>query len=77
MSVPHDADAVTHGERLFLIVGDENERNAHIALKRLQLYLHVPAQFSIERRQGFVQQQDGRAIDQGPGEGDPLLLPTR
>ena len=42
-----------------------------------QLHLHVVAQARVEIRQGLVQQQHARLVDQRAREGDALLLPAR
>ena len=54
-------DAVAHAERLVLVVGDEDEGDADLALDRLQLDLHLLAQLEVERAQRLVQQQHARA----------------
>jgi hypothetical protein len=54
----HDRETVRHGERLFLVVGDEDERDAGLVLQPLELDLHVLAQLQIERRQRLVEQQN-------------------
>ena len=41
-----------------------------------QLHLHLFAQFLIQCPQGFIQQHHGWAVDQGAGQGHPLLLPA-
>ena len=41
-----------------------------------QLDLHVLAELGIEGGEGFVQQEDFGATNQGPGEGHPLALPS-
>jgi len=58
-------------------VRDQDEGDADLALDRLQLHLHVPAQFAVEGGQRFVEQEDGGAVDEGAGEGDALLLTAR
>ncbi|MNB95412.1 hypothetical protein D3C75_425850 [compost metagenome] len=74
LALIEDADAVAHGERLLLIVGDEDEGDAELALQGFQLELHLLAQLEVQRPQGFVQQQDARLVDEGPGDGDALAL---
>ena len=54
-------NGVGHRERLFLVVGDEHEGDAHGLLYLLQLLLHVLAQLQVERGERLVQQQDFRA----------------
>ena len=72
--VLHDDDAVGHGKGLFLIVGDVKECDAKLLVHFLQLDLHVLPHFVVEGGEGFVQKEDLRLIDDGAGDGDPLLL---
>ena len=74
MSGTHHGDAVAHGQRFFLIVGHENERDAALALDALEFKLHLAAKLQIQRTQRFVQQQDIRLVDERAGNGDALLL---
>ena len=70
----HHGDAVGHGQRLFLVVGDEHERDAGFFLELLELHPHGLAQLEIERRQRFVEQEDLRARRHGAAERHALLL---
>ena len=54
-------DAVAHRERLFLVVRDVDERDAEVALQRLQEDLHLLAQLQVERAERLVEQQHLRA----------------
>ena len=76
-AVPHDDDDVAHRQGLFLVVGHVDEGDPDLALKGLELELHLLAQLEIEGSQRLVEQEHRRVVDQGPGEGDPLLLPAR
>src|SRR5580658_9452148 len=67
-------DAVRHHHRFFLIVGDEDERNADFALQRFQLHLHLPPQVRVERGKRLIEQQQSRAVYQRPSQCNPLLL---
>ena len=67
-------DAVAHRERLVLVVGDEHERDADLALDRLQLDLHLLAELEVESAERLVEQQHRRPVDQRPGERDALAL---
>src|SRR5581483_7716006 len=60
-----------------LIVRDVDERDADIALQRLQLELHRLPQLQIERTQWLVKQQYPRPVDQRPRQCHTLLLATR
>ena len=74
VAVEHDRDPVAHAHRLFLVVGDEDERDAELALEQLELDLHLLAQLAVERAERLVEQQHARAVDERPGERDALLL---
>ena len=60
----HHGDAVGQGERLLLVVGDEDEGDADAALDLAQLDLHLLAQLLVERPQRLVQQQHLGPADQ-------------
>ncbi|MNR35253.1 hypothetical protein D3C85_1530850 [compost metagenome] len=45
-------------------------------LQALEFQLHLFPQLFIQRPQGFVEQQDPRALDQCTGQGHPLALPA-
>ncbi len=55
-AVRHHGQAVGHGERLLLVVGDIDERDAHFLLQCLQLDLKGLAQLRVEGAEGLVQQ---------------------
>ncbi len=76
-ALAEDGDAVAHRQGLLLVVGDEDERDADLALQRLEFQLHLLAQFQVQGAEGFVEQQDAGAADQGAGERDPLALAAR
>lgn len=52
----------------------EHKRNTQLALQRFQLVLHLFAQFIVERREGFIKQQQAGFIDHGAGDRHALLL---
>ena len=70
----HHRDAVRHGQRLLLVVGDEDEGDAGLVLQALQLDLHFLAQLVVERRQRFVEQKHLGLRRQRAGQRDALLL---
>ena len=70
----HDRDAVRHRQGLLLVVGDEDEGDADLALDALQLELHDLAELQVERAERLVEQQGLGQVDQGTGERDALLL---
>ena len=53
----HHGDLVGHRQRLFLIVGDEQERDADAALQVSQLGADLLAELRIERGERFVEQE--------------------
>ena len=73
----HDRDAVGHRERLLLVVRDVEERDADLALDRLELHLHLLAQLEVERAERLVEQQHGGPVDERAGERDALALAAR
>ena len=73
----HDGDAIGHRHRLFLVVGHVDERDPDLLLDALELDLHLLAQLEVEGAERLVEQQDGRPIDERPGERDALRLATR
>ena len=70
----HDDDGVGHGQRFLLIVGDIDKGDAQLVFHANQFVLHFLAQFQVKRTQRLVQKQDSWFIDNGAGDGDPLLL---
>ncbi len=60
----HDADAVGHGHRLFLIVRDDDEGQAEALLQRHQFELRLIAQLLVERRQRLIEQEHLRRFRQ-------------
>ena len=76
-AVVEHRDAVAHGQRLLLVVGDEDEGDADLALDRLELDLHLLAELEVERAERLVEQQHPGPVDQRPGERDPLALAAR
>ena len=73
----HDGDAAGHGERFVLVMGDDDEGDAHGFLKSGELHAHVVAQLGIKGRERLVEQQYLGALDQGAGECHALALATR
>ena len=68
----HDGEPVGHGERLLLVVRDQQEGDADAALQGLEFDAHLLAQLGIERGQRLVEQQHVGLEDQGAGERDAL-----
>ena len=73
-AVVEDGDAVGHRQGLALVMGDEDEGDAEIALQGLELDLHLLAQLEIERAQRLVEQQHLRLVDQRAGKRHALAL---
>ena len=74
LAVAHDRDPVRHGQRLFLVVGHEHERDTGLVLQTLEFDLHVLAELVIERRKRFVEKQHLGMRRQRPGQRHALLL---
>ena len=70
----HDGDAVGHGQRFLLVVGDEDGGDARLALDPADLVAHRGAQLCVQVRQRFVEEEHGRFHDERAGERDALLL---
>src|SRR5690606_27454817 len=68
-----DRDAVTHAQRLLLVVRDEHEGDAGGALQALQFGLHATPQLQVERGERLVEQQHLRLLSECPGERHALL----
>ena len=73
-TLAHDRDAVGHVERLLLVVGDEDEGDAGLALQRAELVPHRLAELEVERRERLVEQQHLRLRRQRAGERDRAAL---
>ena len=73
-ALAHADDAVGHGRRLDLVVGDEDRGHAELALQRLDLGAHGQPQRGVEVGERLVEQQELRLLDQRAGERDALLL---
>ena len=58
-------------------MGHVDERDPDLALELLELDLHLVAELAVERAERLVEEQHRRVVDQGPGQGDPLLLAAR
>ena len=73
----HEADAIGHGQRLLLVVGDIEDGDAEALVQLLDLELHVVAQLLVERAERLVHEDDRRPVDQAARERDALLLAAR
>ena len=58
-------------------MGDEDERDADLALDLLQLDLHLLAELEVERAERLVEQQHLGPVHQRAGQRDPLPLAAR
>ena len=75
--VPEHGHLVGHGQGLVLVVGDQYGGGAGIAQDLQHVGADRGAQRGIERGERLVEQYDLGFDGQGPGQGDPLLLPAR
>ena len=76
-AVVEHGDAVAHGHRLDLVVGDEDEGRAEPHLQVLELGAQRLAQLGVERRQRLVHQEDLRLAHDGAADRDALHLAAR
>jgi hypothetical protein len=74
LAVLHDADALPHGHRLDLVVGDMDDRGAHRAVQFDKFGSHCGAQLGVEVRQRLVQQERLRLPHERAAERNPLTL---
>ena len=70
----HHRQPVGKAQGLALVVGDEDRRDAELALDFAQLDLHRGAQILVERGKRLIEQQHGRIDDQRARQRDALLL---
>ncbi len=70
----HDGDAVGDGERLVVVVGDEDGRRAGGAQGLAQVEREALAQPPVERGEGLVEQEQAGARRERPRERDALAL---
>ena len=75
-AIVHYHNAVGHGQRLFLVVGDVDYCCSEILLNAFDLKLHCLSQFLVEGTERFIHQDDGRRKNQRAGDGHTLLLST-
>ena len=73
-AVAHDGDAVGHGQRLELIVGDDDGRLGKAGEHFLDLPAHGLAQLDVEPGQRLVEQEAVGIADDGAGDRDALFL---
>ena len=70
----HQHDAVTHGLRVVLVVGDIDEGRAEPLVDVLELLARRRSQVRVEVADRLVEQEDLGAADDRAAEGDPLTL---
>ena len=69
-----EGDAVGKRHGFFLVVGDEEKRDAEFALEGFQFALHLLAEVGVEGGERLVEEKKLRAIDERASESDALLL---
>ena len=77
LAVAHDRDEVGQAHRLLLVVGHEDAGRAQLQVEVLDLGAHPAAQARVKVAERLVEQEHERFLDQGPPEGDALLLSAR
>ena len=73
----HDGDPVGEGQGHLLVVRHVEDGHAGLALELLDLEPHLLPEVGVEVAQRLVEEHDLGPGDEGPGQGDPLLLPSR
>jgi hypothetical protein len=73
----HHRDAVREAQRLGLVVGDEDGRDADLAQDLAQLRPHLLAQLPVEGGEWLVEQQNARRVHEGPRQRGALLHASR
>src|SRR5690606_2579225 len=76
-SAVHQADAIRHGERFLLVMGDIEDGDAELAMNAPDFELHLFAQTLVERAQWLIHEDDAGLIDDRAGNGNALLLAAR
>ena len=76
LALLHDRDPIGKGQRLLLVVGDVDGRDAQLGLQLPDLVPGFFPQLGVQVGQRLVEQQQVGFDDHGPGEGHPLLLTT-
>ena len=76
-AVVHHHDAVGHGQRLLLVVGHHDRRDAEPPLQRLDLRAQGDTHARVERRQRLVEQQQRRRRGHRACQRHALLLAAR
>src|SRR5215208_4643273 len=76
-AVVHHHDAVGHGERLLLVVGDHDGRDAEALLQGADLLAQAHPHLGVERRERLVEEEEVRRRRERAGERDALLLAAR
>jgi hypothetical protein len=56
------------------VVSDHEDRGPSVVRRRAQQFDHLLAVLPIEGRGGFIRETEGRILDEGPADGDALLL---
>src|SRR5262245_57741463 len=69
-----NGDLISHLHRLFLIVSDEERRDAQLPQQSPDLAAQAGARLRIERAERFVEEQQIGLVSQRAGDGHALLL---
>ena len=73
----HDREAIAHLHEHGQIVGDEQHRQPHLVLELVQQLEDLGLDHHVERRGGFVRDDQARAARERHRDHHPLLLPAR
>ena len=72
--VAHDRDPVAHLDRLVDVVGDEDDRLAHLLVQAQEVVLQPFAGDRVDGAERLVHEHDRRVGGHRPGHADALLL---
>ena len=70
-------DTIRQVDRLFEIVGDEDDGDVDLLPDLQEVALHLRARLGVERAERLVHQQNARPVGECAGDGDALLHSTR
>ena len=73
----HDPHAISDGERLFLVVSDEERGDPDLELHPTDLVAQSRPHLGIERRKRLIEQQHHGLDGERAGQGYALLLAPR
>src|SRR5262249_33303210 len=74
LPLAHDGNAMPHGDRFILVMGDEDSRKAKTVHKPLALPTRLEPQGRIEVRERLIEEQDPWTVAEAARQGHALFL---